>query len=345
MIKKRSMPIAFFPLVIIIMMISSAFLYAAQVPKAENEIPVFPGAVRDVSAESEMKEQQGEEMSPEYGSSINKVYKTGASAEDVFGFYLKAIGGKEGEFDQDPAVLQPGAVSQVWYSIEFWQDQDFKDIVNDTQKSGEWIKMKQDLQKNRKPYQPGKWIKNARFEWDMKEADNDLVQFYLNIEDVTFNWGSDSASAADRKTSSRIDVQVITQKSEEALREADDEKLDQDVETLARSLKNKPPTEKDLGAPLYPGAKFDAENSAGMSAGNDYMMYLYLSDDPPSKVALFYEQKLKSKPFSPDKEHFMFALKGVLPIPDEGISVEPNTMFGGSAKTVIAIQKMAAAPE
>jgi hypothetical protein len=36
----------------------------------------------------------------------------------------------------------------------------------------------------------------------------------------------------------------------------------------------------------------------------------------------------------------MIPLKGKMPIPDEGISVQPNTMFGGSAKTVISIQKM-----
>jgi hypothetical protein len=36
----------------------------------------------------------------------------------------------------------------------------------------------------------------------------------------------------------------------------------------------------------------------------------------------------------------MIPLKGKLPLPEEGISIEPNTMFGGNAKTVISIQKM-----
>lgn len=345
MIKKRNMLSVSFPVLVIGIVLISSIIYAVQVPKTEKAIPLFPGAVRDLPAEKEMKEQQGEEISPELGSSVRKVYKSGASAEEVFGFYLKMIGGKEGVFNEDPMAIEPGAVSQVWYQVEFWEDQDFKDIVYDTRLSGEWIKMKQNLEKNRKPYKPSKWIKNARFEWMMKEANNDLIQYYLDIEDITFNWGSESAPADNRKTTSRIDVTVTTQKSEEAVREELEEEMDRDTEALARSLKSKPPGEKDLGVPLYPGAKLDADNSAGMSSGNDYMMYLYLTDDPPSKVAAFYEQKLKINPFSTGKDHYIFALKGEPPIPDEGISVEPNIMFGGSAKTVISIQKMVTTPE
>ena len=343
--ERRNRLIVSLPVLVIICIISSSIIYAAEVPKAEKAIPIFPGAIRDLPAELEMKEQQGEENSPDLGGSVHKVYKTGASAEDVFEFYLKMIGGKEGESNENPMEIQAGVVSQVWYKVEFWKDQDFKDIVYDTHRSGEWMKMKQNLEKNRKPYKPEKWIKNARFEWNMKEANNDLVQFYLDIEDVTFNWGLESAPTDNRETTTRIDVAVITQRSEEAVREEAEEEMDRDTEALSKSLKSNPPGEKDLGVPLYPGAKLDADNSAGMSAGNDYMMYLYLTNDPPSKVAAFYEQKLKIKPFSAGKDHYMFALKGEPPIPDEGISVEPNIMFGGSAKTMITIQKMVTGPE
>jgi hypothetical protein len=36
----------------------------------------------------------------------------------------------------------------------------------------------------------------------------------------------------------------------------------------------------------------------------------------------------------------MIPLKGQMPVPDEGISIQPNTMFPGGARTVISIQKM-----
>jgi hypothetical protein len=320
--------------------ISTCILLAQQVPKTEKEIPIFPGAVRDLNAESEMKEQAGEEADPSLQSGIHKVYKTGASAEEVFGFYLKAIGGKEGVSYEDPRGLQPGAVSQVWYELRFWKDQDFKDIVYDTSTSGEWMKMKQNLEKNRKPYKPGMWIHDGRFTWVTKEANNDLNGFILDIEDTTFLWNLESAPTDNRRTTTRFEIIVATEKSEEAMTEETDEETDRAAEALSKSLKSKPPTEKDLGVPIYPGAKLDAESSAGMSIGNDYRMYIYLSDDPPSKVAAFYEQQLKVKPFPAGKDHYMFALKGNLPIPEEGLSVEPNTMFGGRAKTVISIQKM-----
>jgi len=142
------------------------------------------------------------------------------------------------------------------------------------------------------------------------------------------------------KTNTEIQIQVTTRKSEIAMQEEAEEKMDKQAEELSRSLKSKPPTEKDLGAPIYPGAQFNADASAGMSLDNDYKMYIYLTTDPPSKVVAFYEQNLKRKAEEPTKGHFLIPLKGKMPMPDEGISIEPNTMFGGSAKTVITIQKM-----
>src|SRR4030042_5138999 len=243
--EKRNVLIVSFSVLVIFIMISSSIIYAVQVPKTASAIPIFQGAVRDLSAEFEIKEQQGEENGPDSGSSLHQVYKTGASAEEVFGFYLKMIGGKEGESNEDPMGIQPGTVSQVMYNVEFWEDQDFKDIVYDTRRSGEWMKMKQSLEKNRKPYKPGKWIKNARFEWITKEANNDLVQFYLDIEDVTFNWDIESSAPTDsRETTSRIDVAVITQKFEEAVKEEFEEELDKDTEALSKSLQSNPPSEK-----------------------------------------------------------------------------------------------------
>jgi hypothetical protein len=76
-----------------------------------------------------------------------------------------------------------------------------------------------------------------------------------------------------------------------------------------------------------------------MSSGNDYAMYLFLTTDPPSKVVAFYEQKLRIKAEEVVKGNYMIPLKGEMPVPEEGISIQPNTMFGGKAKTVITIQK------
>ena len=99
------------------------------------------------------------------------------------------------------------------------------------------------------------------------------------------------------------------------------------------------PTESTLGAPIYPGSTYDAQNSQGMSGGG-YKYYIFISNDSPDKVTAFYEQKLKIKAGKYDKS-YMIPIKGSLPMPDEGISIQPNTLGGKSAnaKTMITFQK------
>jgi hypothetical protein len=338
MIKNRSITIISLLLLGICMIMSSCLVYAAGVPKAEKEIPLYTGAVRDMNRESEVKEMMGFGSDRSLRSAVLKVYNTAGSAEDVFGFYLQMIGGIEGSPDIDPMQMKPGAVSQVWYEVEYYDDEDFDDATYDSDYGeskhlGKW--RKETLSKNRKPYKQGKWIKDVRFEWLKMEANNDLTSFYLNIFDNSFDREPNKYIP-----STEIEVRVSTSKSEQAMREEEDEEMEEEIGDLSSSLKSKPPTESELGAPIYPGARFDAESSAGMSAGNDYAMYIYLTNDLPQKVAAFYEQKLKIKPVPSEGSRYMIPLKGKMPIPDEGIVIEPNTMFGGSAKTVITIQKM-----
>jgi hypothetical protein len=311
-------------------------LLLAQAPNSAKEIPVYSGSVRDAGRESEARSQMSWDADRSFQSAELNIYKVGASAEDVFSFYLKKIGGKEGTPDVDPTALKPGAVSQVFYEIEFYNDEEFTDypIEQDVKHPGTW--MKQKLTENRKPYRPGKWIKEARFNWYKKESNNNGTTFYVIISDQSF----DLAEGNKYKTNTEIQFQVTTSKSGQAMREEKEERMEKQTAELSRSLKNKPPTEKDLGVPIYPGAKFDPDASAGMSSGNDYAMYLYLTTDEPSKVVDFYEKQLKIKAAEPAKGRYIIPLKGNLPVPKEGISIEPNTMFGGSAKTVITIQKM-----
>jgi len=307
-----------------------------QVPKSEKEIPIYPGAKSNATKTSEQKSDMGWDMDKSLRKGILQIYDVDASPEDVFSFYLKKIGGREGSLDMDPKGLKPGTSSQVWYEIEYYEDKELTDyyIEQDEMHPGKW--MKQKLIENRKPYKPGKWITGAKFNWYYKEKNNDLTEFYIIIRDESF----DLYEGNKYKTGTEIQIQVTTRKSEIAMQEESEEKMDKQAEDLSHSLKSKPPTEKDLGAPIYPGAQFNADASAGMSLDDDYEMYIYLTTDPLSKVVNFYEQKLKRKAEEPTKGHFLIPLKGKMPMPDEGISIEPNTMFGGNAKTVITIQKM-----
>jgi len=310
-------------------------LLASEVPKSEKEIPIYPGAKINTTKTSEQNSQTDWDMNKNLRSAVMKVYNSDASIEDIVNFYLQKIGGEEGTANLDPKGLKPGTVSKVWYEIEYYTDEDFKDytIEYDVKHYGTW--MKQKLAENRKPLKPGKWIKEAKFNWYKKESNNDGTTFYLIISDQSF----DFADGKKYKTSTEIEVQVTTEKSEQAMQEESDEQMDRAVEAETKSLKSKPPTAKELGVPIYPGSTFNADASAGMSAGNDYAMYIYLTTDEPSKVVSFYEKQLSKKAAETVKGRYLIPLKGKMPIPEEGISIEPNIMFGGKAKTVITIQK------
>ena len=321
------------------LVISAGVALAAQTPKSEKEIPIIGGAARDAAAEAARREQGGPE---------GKVYRTGASPEEVFNFYLQKIGGKEGAgWEGDPNSLPKGGASPVTYEIEFYSEEDLTDSTYEgVPHPGKWIKAT--LPKNRKPLKPGMWIKSARFSWLVKNPDGGFTDFYMIISDISFNSVNDFYNLDYRskiyKTSAGLEVLVSVSQSEEAMREESMEQMEEETSAKTKTLTRKPPTEKDLGVPFYPGATFDAQASAGMSLGDDFAMYIYLSGDQPSKVAAFYEQKLKIKPMK-SGDMYMIPLKGELPMPDEGIAIQPNTMFGGSAKTVITIQKKAGEAE
>ena len=104
-----------------------------------------------------------------------------------------------------------------------------------------------------------------------------------------------------------------------------------------------PPTEADLGVPVYPGARFDGDLSGGMSAEGQ-KIWIYFSDDAPGKVVAFYQQKTGKKADEWDTEKYMISLKGNSPLPEHGVTVETlagNPLFEGKGKTVITVSRMA----
>ena len=185
-------------------------LYAGETPKSGKEIPVYSGAMRDTDRESEVKSQMSWDSDPGLRSAVLNVYKTSASAEDVFNFYLLKIGGKEGMMDMDPSQMEPDSISLVMYEIEYYKDEEFKDypIEHDVMHHG--ILMKQKLVENRKPHKPGKWIIEARFNWYHMKSNNDLTTFYVIIHDESF----DIAEPKMYKTSTEVQFQVTTAKAE-----------------------------------------------------------------------------------------------------------------------------------
>lgn len=318
---------------IMLLLLSSVTIQAA-VPKSEKEIPVYPGAVRDQAAEKELLRQDseyGEDVTKTWRSNTVKVYTVKAVINEVAQFYIQKLPAKEGA--PDNFVPKPGAVLPPWYELSCYEPDIFKDQYDDKGKlfyDGKWVKS---VFSQRKQWSKNEWLNNIQFEWNIVLNNGDMAQYSILVEDEGYD--------AQKKVifnSTRITVRILVTKSQEALTDEQDQEMDQDTAKKASQLAKNPPTEKTLGVPIYPGSVFDLENSAGMSSDGEYQYYIYLSNDPPSKVLGFYEQRLGKKAMS-NEGGYMIALKGQLPIPEEGLTIQPNTMFGGKAKTVITVQK------
>lgn len=309
--------------------------YAAGAPGNQGEIPLMSGAVQDKAFEEELQQQfTGEFVDGSLRNESVKGYAVKANIEDVVLFYVQKLGAREDMPQTDyREVLKPGQVSAVWFEKQYYEPSEFTDQKEyDTViYPGKWVLAT--LQSNRKA-ENGQWVKSVNFGWCKKEANSDFTQFNVVLDDAGFDFEI-------RKYQVKTSISIITQtfKSETAMEEEVDQEIDRKTEAKKKQLMSKPPTEQDLGVPIYPGAIFNLDATAGMSIDNDQVIYIFMSNDPPAKVVGFYEVKLSKKATATDKDSYLIPLKGQMPIPDEGIAIQSNTMFGGSAKTVISIAK------
>jgi hypothetical protein len=102
------------------------------------------------------------------------------------------------------------------------------------------------------------------------------------------------------------------------------------------------PSEAQLGAPVYPGSTYLGELSGGMSMDETYY-WVFVTSDPPSKVAAFYKAKTGRTPTELSGS-YLFDLgvkKGSNPyMPDHGIAIEPNKQLtAGPPKTSITFNR------
>lgn len=323
--------------ILLLAMMTALTAHAAKTPGSEKEIPVYAGAVEDKARTEEMKNNEGQTPFGDLSlkSSHIKAYTVKASPEDVLRFYIKQLAAKEEtNREVDPFALKPGTASYVGYTVGFHEESFFEDKFdadNNLIISGK--QMKALLAKNRKPYKPDQWVSHGFFGWEKKDANGDLTLIWISLDDSSFSDGYKY------NTKTEFAVSSTTYMNKEQAQEIEDNKSDEVIKKKTKELEAKQPTGKDLDVPLYPGAKFNADATAGMSAENSENYYVYMSTDSPEKVKAFYEKKLKKKAMDGGNSMYMIALKGELPIPEEGLSIQPNTMFGGSAKTVITIMR------
>ena len=142
------------------------------------------------------------------------------------------------------------------------------------------------------------------------------------------------------RQSTEIWVEVETLKSERALEDEHATQMESEAEASISELRASPPTEMELGVPEYPAARFDARASGGMTMDSDTLVYVFLSDDLVPAVVAFYVKATGRKAEPLAGAAFQIRLKGSGIIPAHGVFIQPNTMFGGSARTVITVTKL-----
>ena len=106
------------------------------------------------------------------------------------------------------------------------------------------------------------------------------------------------------------------------------------------------PSAEQLGVPIYPGARYEARNSEGMSQPTE-KYYIFTTADSLARVAAFYRNATKKsgEPFG-EGGAVIIVLEGHAPFPAHGIVIEPNRpgMYPASVRTIFTVRREVAAP-
>lgn len=325
-------------LLILLILSTSTPLLAASLPASLKEIPLYPGAERDQAAEQEYLEYNWY-YSDDLIFRELRMYKVVAIIDDVARFYLEYLQPKLGWPAEDPEELEPGESMGPWYDRSFYINRIFEmqyehDILL---QDGKWIRT---AFEGRPQWEKGQWLSNMEFQWVARDEKGRLVTHSIGLEDAGYDW---------RK---KVDYRSTIILFETTVFRGDpmwDEDWDEDWDdddwewdgTMSWDMEDAIelviPTEKSLGIPFYPGMVFNMDLSQGMSQV-DYHYYVFFSSDSPKQVADFYEKQLGKKARVTDGD-YMFALKGSLPIPQDGLAIQPNRYFTGFPQTMITVQK------
>jgi hypothetical protein len=272
--------------------------------------PVFPGSAQD--------EQEAAQFRDEGAAQDVKAYATKASIEEVFRYYRSQLGGKlQGENAvPDPRGMAPGATSEAQYFVTYYD--------------APVGARKRLLSANRKPDADGQWIRSAGFSWIVKTSPQTVTSYSIQIEDRSLSQDSKSYSP---KTVIAIQQQTVNLPGSSS-RAAAAAGGPVSPTRKAGAAAAKPPAESELGAPIYPGSFFDAQTTAALAKGAR-VQGVFLTTDPPAKVAEFYRAKLAIQPVRDDDEHYMVVLKGTMPLPEKGIEIQVNRLFDQKYRTVI----------
>lgn len=257
--------------------------FAAKGPLSEKAIPLFPGA-KPFSEKEDREELAGSKREdPAVRSMSLEGYATTATPEEVVAWYRKQLTPTATQGADLSEGLRPGATSEVQEELSFY---DFTQY--DDPDGGKARRAK--MEKDRKPYRPGAWIRSAEFLWAKRETNDDRTWFTVSIEDRSYRVDGSFG----RKTA--VTIQRITEKSLAALDEEEDEAMDREHAAWAQQLAGKSLDVAKLGIAVYPGAKHDARTTQGLRSSMGVDGAAYRTTDNLDKVAAFYKKQSGVRP-------------------------------------------------
>jgi hypothetical protein len=329
-------------LLVIAAFTACAPLFAAP-PRSVAEIPLFPGASTDPAAQArDQGKAESGLLSLEQAS-----YLSEASAEEIFAYYRDALGAAAWKQPASPPPMNPGSSMPPAWHLNPYQGSDFSsghDGQGRMTYDGEWIR--KILREKRKPIE-GAYVSQASIVWSFVDEDGRNHVLAVEIADHSFDAyrGFDKSPGAlpqgkqvyrpRAAIAFRCAVQASRQEKD-AARSAAADQASADVSSKAQAMAVNPPTAAELGVPLYPGAAFHPDISAGMSMGNGAKAWIFSTEDDPAAVSAFYAKATGKAPSALGKAT-RIVLKGAGPFPQHFIVIEPNKSVKGGGKFLIEV--------
>ena len=153
------------------------------IPRSEQDIPLFPGSVRNLEAQKQTLADYKEIHAGEAISDLQiSVYSAGSVADQVCRFYIEKLGAKEG-FPEDNDYLPNQEINtKPWYEVSYFPNSWFEDQYEGNIKihDGKWFKS---ALSERNQWKQGKWLQGAYFEWTGILNSGDLVRCSVEIID------------------------------------------------------------------------------------------------------------------------------------------------------------------
>jgi hypothetical protein len=153
--------------------------YGQNIPGFENEIPVFPGAVRNQEAQKQALKDYQESFAGESLNDVHvSVYSSNTIPDEVCRFYINKLGAKEG-FPEDH---DPEMETDPWYEVSYFDNSWFEDQHEGNIKiwDGKWFKS---ALSERSKWTEGEWLQGAYFEWTVSHGNGKLTRHFVDIID------------------------------------------------------------------------------------------------------------------------------------------------------------------